>query len=90
MKLEIQCDGIEVNESMYSDIKEIMDTDVENVPPFMKLFWEQKVAFVNNNVRKYHPMTTRFCLSLTAKSSSAYDELRDSKMLTFPSKTCWV
>ena len=25
MKLEIQCDGIEVNESMDSDIKEIID-----------------------------------------------------------------
>ena len=84
----IQCDGIEVNESMDSDKKESMDSDVENVSPFMKLFWEQqKVVFANNNVRKYHhPMIICFCLSLEAKSSSAYDELRDSKVLTLPSR----
>ena len=87
MKSGIQCDGIEVNESMDSDIKEIMDTDVENVSPFVKLFWEQqKVAFANSNVRKYNPMIICFCLSLAAKSSSAYDELRDSKVLTLPSR----
>ena len=31
-------------------------------------------------------MIIRFCLSLAAKSASAYDELRDSKVLTLPSR----
>ena len=30
-------------------------------------------------------MIIRFCLSLASKSASAYDELRDSKILTLPS-----
>ena len=47
---------------------------------------QQKVVFANNNVRKYHPMIICFCLSFTAKSSSAYDELHDSNMLTLPSR----
>ena len=60
---------------------------MENVSPFMKLFWEQhRVTFAYNNVRKYHPMFIRFCLTLVAKSSSAHDELRDSKVLTLPSR----
>ena len=54
----------------------------------MKLFWEQQqVAFKSkSNAIKYHPMIIRFCLSLAAKSSSAYAELRDSKVLTLPSR----
>ena len=31
-------------------------------------------------------MIIRICLSLTAKSASAYDELRDSNVLTLPSR----
>ena len=52
------------------------------------MFWkEQKKAFEDNkNVSKYHPMIIRFCLSLAAKSPSAYEELRDSKILQLPSK----
>ena len=35
---------------------------------------------------RYHPMIIRFCLSLTAKSRSCYEELRNSKVLVLPSQ----
>ena len=80
---EIKTSGIKVDAEFESDIQHIMKNNIGNASPFMKMFWkEQKKAFVDNkNVSKYHPMIIRFCLSLAAKSPSAYEELRDSKIL---------
>ena len=51
--------------------------DKNNVPPFMKLFWqEQKYVQTSRNGVRYHPMLIRFCLNLVSKSPSAYEELR--------------
>ena len=57
--------------------------DKNNIPPFMKLFWEEQQKYLHasspNSVR-YHPMIIKFCLNLAAKSSSTYSDLRyDSK-----------
>ena len=41
-----------------------------------------KQALPKQKVSRYHPMIIRFCLSLA--SASAYDELRDSYVLTLP------
>ena len=51
--------------------------DQEHVPPFMTLFWEeqQKYLFSSSSIC-YHPMIIKYCLSLAAKSSSAYSDLR--------------
>ena len=54
--------------------------------PFMKLFWNQQKLLSNNGCKKYHPMIIRFCLSLAFKTSSAYEELRNSNVLTLPSR----
>ena len=35
---------------------------------------------------RYHPMVIHFCLSLAAKSSSCYEELRNSGILVLPSQ----
>ena len=35
---------------------------------------------------RFHPMIIRFCLSLAAKSSSCYEELRNSGLLVLPSQ----
>ena len=55
----------------------------KEVPPFMKLFWEEQQKYIRassaSSVR-YHPMIIKYCLSLAVKSSSAYNDLRyDSK-----------
>ena len=87
MCAEIEHDSIEVTSEFASDISEIMGKNNENASPFMKLFWkQQKLAFVGKKVSQYHPMIIRFSLSLAAKPAAAYDELRDSKILTSPSR----
>ena len=88
MKNEISSKGEELDEDLRSDINDIMNANLENITPFMKLFWkeQQKAASQNPCSVKYHPMIIRFCLSLASKSASTYDELRDSKVLTLPSR----
>ena len=56
----------------------------KDIAPFMQLFWQErkKSLSVTANGIKYHPMIIRFCLSIVAKSPSAYDELRSSNILT--------
>ena len=57
--------------------------DEKDLPPFMKLFWEEQQRYINTSSPgsiRYHPMIIKFCLSLAAKSSTAYSGLRyDSK-----------
>ena len=53
--------------------------DEKDVPPFMKLFWEEKQKYINESKSssiRYHPMVIKFCLSLAAMSSSTYSDLR--------------
>ena len=53
--------------------------DQKTVPPFMKLFWEEQQKYIKSSSHssvRYHPMVIKFCLSLAAKSPSAYSELR--------------
>ena len=57
--------------------------DQKDVPPFMKLFWEEQQKYVQSSSKssiRYHPMIIKYCLNLAAKSSSTYSDLRyDSK-----------
>ena len=55
--------------------------DQEHVPPFMKLFWEEQQKYLSpssSSSIRYHPMIIKYCLSLAAKSSSAYSDLRNN------------
>ena len=85
MKSEIMAKGIEVSQEMSDDFNEIMTEYQSDVSPFTQLFWQQqqKAAKANGSIKCY-PMIIRFCLSLGSKSSSAYDELCTSKVLTLP------
>lgn len=87
MKQQISSMGVEVNKGLSDDFDVIMNNNSKNITPFMKLFWEQqKLAAKSNGSTRYHPMMIRFCLSLAAKSSAAYDELCSSGVLTLPSR----
>ena len=46
----------------------------------MKLFWEQQQKNIPRSARgrRYHPTIICLCISVAAKSASAYDELRDT------------
>jgi len=44
----------------------------------MKFFWEEQQKYLKSSSTgiRYHPAIIRYCLSLSAKSSSAYEDLR--------------
>ena len=52
----------------------------------MNLFWQQQQKLFTSNPKglRFHPVVIRFCLSLAAKSSSCYEELRNSGILVLP------
>ena len=88
MQKEIQSKSVEIeNIEMNQDFYQIMENN-KNVTPSMQLFWEQQKLHAKNNPNtiNYHPMIIRFCISLAAKSASAYDELRNTGILTLPSR----
>ena len=88
MQKEIQSKSVEIeNIKMNQAFYQIMENN-KNITPFMQLFWEQQKLHAKNNPNaiKYHPMIIRFCISLAAKSASAYDELRNTGILTLPSR----
>ena len=83
-----------VSQELSNDLQSIFcGCDSENVPNFMKLFWDEQQKYVKSSSAssiRYHPMIIKFCLNLASKSSSAYSELRynsktGSGMLVLPS-----
>ena len=87
MKAELQKFNIEIDHELSDDFARIIGS-AKQVTPFMNLFWqEQKKLFSRSSTGVcYHPMIIRFCLSLAAKSPSAYEELRNSGVLVLPSQ----
>ena len=88
MQEQIRLNAVDVGEDLGGFIVKTLDEHKANtVSPFMKLLWEQQSALIGKGtVVRYHPMIIRFCLSLAAKSASAYDELRSSNILTLPTR----
>ena len=88
MQYQINLHAVDVGEDLGGFIIKTMDDHKANtVSPFMKLFWGKQREVIGKGTRvRYHPMIIRFCLSLAAKSASAYDELRSSNVLTLPTR----
>ena len=88
LRKEINESGCNVSDELHSDLSSIFEKAAIEITPHMKLMWEeqQKLCQVTPMARRYHPQFIRFCLSIQAKSSSAYDEL--SEMLILPSQRC--
>ena len=87
IKANLPVKGVTLDAKMGADIEKIISEN-SNVFLFMKMFWEEQKKLQCSSLHgvKYHPMLIRFCLSLYAKSASAYDELRSSNVLTLPSQ----
>ena len=71
--------AIQTSESLNNDLVSIMSSaDPNKVSPFMKFFWEQQQKYIQSSSTgvRYHPAVTRYCLSLLAKSSSMYEDIR--------------
>ena len=87
MNNEIYLNIVIVTESMNNDLVDMSNVE-KDISPYMQLFLQEqkKSLSVTANGIRYHPMIIRFCLSIAAKSPSAYDELRSSNILTLPSR----
>ena len=80
MKATLEMDSQPVDSQLSKDFVTLFSgCDQERVPPFMKLFWEEQQKYLTSSSSssiRYHPMIIKYCLSLAAKSSSSYSDLR--------------
>ena len=70
---------MEVSAELGDDMVTIMSgADQSKISPFMKFFWEEQQKYLKSSSTgiRYYPLIIRYCLSLAAKSSAAYDETR--------------
>ena len=83
----IQLPSVTVDVELEAD-NSIFQSNYHSLSPFVKRFWEeQKKGFqVIPSGRRYHPMIIRFALSIATESPAAYDEIRNSGVLTLPSR----
>ena len=84
MQKSLQNNSKQVDSGLSKDFISLYSSyNKENIPPFMKLFWEEQQKYnsaTSSSSIRYHPMIIKYCLSIAAKSSSAYSDLRyDSK-----------
>ena len=88
MKLELQKSNILIDHDLSNDLLSVLSNSDVKMTPFMSLFWQQQQKLFLSSPKgvRYHPMIIRFCLSLVAKSSSTYEELRKSNVLVLPSQ----
>ena len=77
-----------MDDELSNDFTSIVENSDERITPFMNLFWQQQKKLLTSSHTgvRYHPMIIWFCLSHAAKSSSCYEELRNSKVLVLPSQ----
>ena len=88
MRQELSEYSCKIDQTLHTDLVNIMsNTSSYKITPFMNLFWQEqkKMSSANSSAVRYHPMIIRFCLSLHSKSRSAYEEIRNSGILTLPS-----
>ena len=80
MKKALDNDSHIISAELLTDFQKLFSQSNEkDVPPFMKLFWQEQQKYVtlsSPSCIRYHPMIIKFCLNLAAKSSSAHKDLR--------------
>nr|XP_047133158.1 uncharacterized protein LOC124811499 [Hydra vulgaris] len=87
MQEELISSSVMMDSELHNDFLSIISDAKHDISDFMNLFWqEQKKLFrVSSSGVRYHPMIIRYCLSIASKSPSAYQEIRNSKILVLPS-----
>ena len=80
MRKALDSDSKKVSSELSSDFQKLFSQcNEKEVPSFMKLFWDEQQKYISSSSPtsiRYHPMIIKFCLTLAAKSSSAYKDLR--------------
>ena len=93
--LAIEEKGNSVDESVHSDLRQIMqecNAKVMSEYPegsLARIFWEQQLKAASCRDRQqmhWHPIMVKWCLYLRHHSSSAYESLRQSGCLLLPSQ----
>ena len=87
-------EGVEVNEELHQDLKEIMsnhDTQItSSFSPnlFQKLFWsqQQKAATLPSRNVRWLPVMIKWCLYLKHLSSKAFETIQESCCIALPSQ----
>ena len=79
MKTEVDQKSVPVTNDLSNDLLNIISENGDKMIPFMKLFWYQQKRIASRAAqgRRYHPMVIKWCISMAAKSATAYDELRE-------------
>ena len=80
MKSSINISSKKICSELSNDLISIYSaSDQKNIPPFMKLFWEEQQKYLscsNLTSIRYHPAIIKYCLNLASKSPSVYSDLR--------------
>ena len=80
MKTSLEMKSKDISPELAKDFTSLFTgCDKNDVPPFMKLFWGEQQKYVQasdpGSVR-YQPRVLKCCLSLAAKSSSSFSDIR--------------
>lgn len=87
--------GMNLDPQLHDDLTSVMNKltgEIQQKDPedsFRRLFWEQQLqALKAKDCRqvRWHPALIKLCLHLKFKSSSSYDALRSTGVLTLPSE----
>ena len=78
---EINSHGVRIDDEMSNSFLSILnDTNLQSTSHMRLVFEQQQKAMMTNKYsRRWHPHFIEFCLSIHAKSSSVYNELRKSE-----------
>ena len=81
MEKEINSHGVTLDDDVSNSFLAILDQTNLQASPHMKLVFQQqqKAMRTNKHGQRWHPHFIEFCLSIHAKSSSVYNELRKSE-----------
>ena len=81
MEEEISSHGVTLDDDISNSFLAILDQTNLQTSPHMRLVFEQqqKAMRTNKHAQRWHPHFIEFCLSIHAKSSSVYNELRKSE-----------
>ena len=75
---EVPKSSLKVSENLGEDLASITGgAGKRDIPTFTKFFWEEQQKYIKCSSQRirYHPVIMRFCLSFTAKSTSAHDDI---------------
>ena len=78
LQSKIKKSSMEVTAEFGDDMVTIMSgADQSMISPFMKFFWQEQQKYLKSSSTeiRYHPMIIRYCLSLAAKLSAAFNEI---------------